>query len=185
MSRTATNRDWWLRLVALCVLAAGAAAANPVCTESPFTKPAGYCNFDPTLFLSPRLQPNGGDDFPTVHGVPLAVSQDETAGQISPAGSRFWRHVAVYGILALLAGAVAGMGILVARPYLRSLKQPGCPNCGSADIRISFPEGPLDWSFGLFSCAPYRCKVCYYRFHKIPITGGPNLVSQGPNSAGS
>jgi hypothetical protein len=85
---------------------------------------------------------------------------------------------AIYGILGLLAGVVAG-GVWLLRPYFLSLGRPGCPNCGSGEIRISFRSGVADRVFGLFSCEPYRCKVCYYRFYKAPVSGRTKLVSHG------
>lgn len=40
-----------------------------------------------------------------------------------------------------------------------------CRSCKSKAIHPSYPAGILDHIFGLFSCSPYRCYVCSWRFY--------------------
>ena len=185
MSRTAMNRRRFLRLAVLLALAPTNIPATPLCNQSPYDLSDRNCNIAPKLFDSPRLQPSGAELFPTVHGVALAVPHMGDPGQAgSNRRSRLGR-VGIYGLLALLAGAAMAAGVWTMRPYLRALNQPGCRNCGSCDIRISFRSGFIDWVFALFSCEPYRCKVCYYRFHKIVAPGRAKLVSHGSETSDS
>lgn len=51
---------------------------------------------------------------------------------------------------------------LRAHPQSRLL----CSNCGSRDVRQSFPAGALDWFFRKFACLPYRCRCCANRFYR-------------------
>ena len=40
-----------------------------------------------------------------------------------------------------------------------------CRNCKGKTVRLSFQAGLVDFFWSLISFAPYRCDVCYHRFH--------------------
>jgi hypothetical protein len=180
MSRGATNRGVYLRIAAFLVLASAVGGANPLCTPKRFLKPTNECDVAPNLFTIHQFEPSGTADLPRVNGFALAEPQPSEIKVPASPPKRLPGRVLGIGALVLLGGGLVATAIWGARPYLRNLKLPSCPNCGTSDIRMSFPDHLLDRVFGLFSCSPYRCRVCYYRFYKrTPPDSDTDFVSPG------
>ena len=52
-------------------------------------------------------------------------------------------------------------------PLRKGAKPLRCPRCGWLDIRLSSRRGLIDAVLSTLSLAPYRCRTCGARFHRI------------------
>ncbi len=68
----------------------------------------------------------------------------------------------------LFCAAVLGglaLTVSVSRVRSRGRRELRCGNCGSADLRPSWPTGARDRVYHACGCEPYRCRACYHRFY--------------------
>jgi quercetin dioxygenase-like cupin family protein len=69
------------------------------------------------------------------------------------------------GVVAVAIGLAVIFKLLAALRYRPSGKQ--CPRCHSSDLRPSWPSGILDMLLRAFSCFPYRCRACRFRYYRF------------------
>ena len=82
-------------------------------------------------------------------------------------------HLVLAGVAALVAiTAVTGLLIFAWRVFCETVEpttledsEVACRYCKSKAVHPSFRTGILDHIFWLFSCVPYRCYVCSWRFY--------------------
>ena len=72
--------------------------------------------------------------------------------------------VAAMAVIGLVIFAWRVFGETVERTTLED-SEITCRYCKSKAVHPSFRTGILDYIFWLFSCAPYRCYVCSWRFY--------------------
>ena len=72
------------------------------------------------------------------------------------------------GLAVLLPGAILCFGISseIARAKRRLNKPLVCDDCGTPDVRPSWPAGMQDRLMAAFGYSPYRCRACNYRFYQ-------------------
>ena len=71
---------------------------------------------------------------------------------------------------ALWAGVLIGIvffHILLAT--IRGSKTKFCANCGTTDVRPSWPAGLVDRLLAVLRHYPYRCRACQYRYYRFRI----------------
>lgn len=79
--------------------------------------------------------------------------------------------VALGGIALLAAGVAVVFKLLGAVRYRPLGKM--CPRCHGFDLRPSWPSGVLDTLLEMFSCFPYRCRACRFRYYRFRQAGDP------------
>ncbi|MBZ5584005.1 MAG: hypothetical protein LAQ30_17690 [Acidobacteriia bacterium] len=62
-----------------------------------------------------------------------------------------------------------------------------CPNCGSRDVRPSYPAGPRDALMMALGFTPLRCRSCQRRFYRRALRkpGDDAEDSRGASESGS
>lgn len=75
----------------------------------------------------------------------------------------------IYGVLALLAVAMALGSILVLKvgQARRASRTPGCYFCGGTALHLSTPKGLTDQLLTFWDCVPYRCEICFRRHYRL------------------
>lgn len=72
--------------------------------------------------------------------------------------------VAVFAIATSICLIVFFVQVFRARKAAALLK---CDRCWGSDVRLSRSDKVYDVFFALFSCYPYRCRVCWRRFYRF------------------
>lgn len=78
--------------------------------------------------------------------------------------------IAMAGAIAVFAiGFSAGLIVFVVQVFRarKAAALPKCDRCWSNDVRLSRSDRAYDMFFALFSCYPYRCRVCWRRFYRL------------------
>src|SRR5690349_18100158 len=93
-----------------------------------------------------------------------------------------------FGFAVILLGVLCGAAWLIVsvsriRSRSRRLEPRRCLNCGSVDLRPSWPSGLKDRIFHACGCEPLRCRACYFRFYRSTL-GDPAPGPETPAAPG-
>ena len=93
-------------------------------------------------------------------------------------------------IIAAAAAAIAvlaiiGLAIFAWRVFIENVERTTlddseltCRHCKSKAVHPSFRTGVFDQIFWMFSCTPYRCSVCSWRFYLYRPQSGSDTAPQ-------
>jgi hypothetical protein len=78
-------------------------------------------------------------------------------------------NLILWGGIAVVAAATVLFSVLVGkiREAKRTSTQPQCYYCGNPAVRLSAPNGILDWILENWNCVPHRCEVCFRRHYRF------------------